>query len=94
MSRCQDKLVTHRWLTRAGLNTPSYRVAGRSDANVAFLEKHGSIVVKPAVGEQGRGITVGVTTPEALEQALAKRAAITTACCSSPITRARTCASW
>ena len=72
MSRCQDKLVTHRWLARAGLNTPSYRVAGRTDANVAFLEKHGSVVVKPAVGEQGRGITVGVTSAEALDTALAE----------------------
>ena len=70
MSRCEDKLVTHRWLGRAGLNTPSYRIAGRTDANVAFLEKHGSIVVEPAIGEQGRGITVGVTTAPGLEAAL------------------------
>lgn len=70
MSRCQDKLVTHRWLNRAGIKTPAYRVAGRTDANVAFLEEHGSIVVKPAVGEQGMGITVGVTSKEGLESAL------------------------
>jgi GNAT-family acetyltransferase (TIGR03103 family) len=70
MSRCQDKLVTHRWLQRANLPTPSYRVAGDADANVAFLEEHGSIVVKPAVGEQGMGITVGVTTEQGLEMAL------------------------
>jgi GNAT-family acetyltransferase (TIGR03103 family) len=70
MSRCQDKLVTHRWLNRAGINTPAYRVAGRTDANVAFLEEHESIVVKPAVGEQGMGITVGVNTPDGLESAL------------------------
>jgi len=72
MSRCQDKLVTHRWLRRAGLKTPEYRVAGRTDANVAFLEKHSRIVVKPAVGEQGKGITVGVGSPPALEDALAE----------------------
>lgn len=72
MSRCQDKLVTHRWLNRADLKTPSYRVAGRTDANVAFLEKHGRIVVKPAVGEQGLGITVGVNSADGLEKALAE----------------------
>ena len=72
MSRCQDKLVTHRWLQRAGLCTPSYRVAGNADANVAFLEEHKRVVVKPAIGEQGQGITVGVETPAALEQALAE----------------------
>jgi GNAT-family acetyltransferase (TIGR03103 family) len=74
MSRCQDKLVTHRWLQRAGLRTPAYRVAGRTDDNVAFLEEHQQIVVKPAVGEQGMGITVGVDSPQALRQALAHAA--------------------
>jgi len=45
-------------------------VAARTDANVAFLEKHGSVVVKPAVGEQGMGITVDVRSSEALETAI------------------------
>lgn len=74
MSRCQDKLVTHRWLQRAGLRTPAYKLAGRTDNNVAFLEEHRRIVVKPAVGEQGAGITVGVDSPEALEKAVAQAA--------------------
>ena len=74
MSRCQDKLVTHRWLQRAGLRTPAYRIAGRTDANVAFLEQHGQVVVKPAIGEQGLGITVGVDSPETLETAIAAAA--------------------
>ncbi|MEZ5572525.1 MAG: N-acetylglutaminylglutamine synthetase [Halioglobus sp.] len=70
MSRCQDKLVTHRWLQRAGLRTPAYRVAGSADENVAFLEEHRRVVVKPAVGEQGMGITVGVDSVAALEKAI------------------------
>jgi GNAT-family acetyltransferase (TIGR03103 family) len=74
MSRCQDKLVTHRWLQRVGLRTPSYRVAGPSDANVAFLEEHGRVVVKPAIGEQGMGITVGVDSAAGLELAIAEAA--------------------
>ena len=74
MSRCQDKLVTHRWLQRAGLRTPAYKLAGRTDNNVAFLEEHRRIVVQPAVGEQGAGITVGVDSPEALERAVAQAA--------------------
>ena len=41
---------------------------------MAFLEEHGSIVVKPAVGEQGHGITVGVTSAKGLEDALAEAA--------------------
>ena len=71
MSRCQDKYVTHRWLRKAGLNTPAFRLAGAQDANIAFLEQHGEIVVKPAVGEQGKGITVGVRDEAQLDAALA-----------------------
>lgn len=71
MSRCQDKYVTHRWLRKAGLNTPAFRLAGQQDANIAFLEQHGQIVVKPAIGEQGKGITVGVRNEEQLDAALA-----------------------
>lgn len=43
-----------------------------SDAaeNEAFLAKHGSVVVKPRRGEQGRGVFVGVRTPEELAAAV------------------------
>ncbi len=70
MSRCQDKYVTHRCLRRAGLNTPAFRLAAQQDANMAFLDEHRELVVKPAVGEQGKGITVGVSTEHELDQAL------------------------
>lgn len=59
MSRCQDKYVTHRWLSKAGLRTPAFQIAGSADQNRAFLEQHGRVVVKPTIGEQGKGITVG-----------------------------------
>jgi GNAT-family acetyltransferase (TIGR03103 family) len=71
MSRCQDKYVTHRCLRRAGLNTPAFRLAAQQDANMAFLDEHRELVVKPAIGEQGKGITVGVRTEQELDQALA-----------------------
>ena len=71
MSRCQDKYVTHRWLSRAGISTPSFHLAGSTESNEAFLEEHARIVVKPVIGEQGKGITVGVETPEALAEAIA-----------------------
>lgn len=37
---------------------------------MAFLDEHRELVVKPAVGEQGKGITVGVHTERELDQAL------------------------
>jgi len=72
MSRCQDKYVTHRWLDKAGLRTPDFQLAGSEEDNVAFLERYGRIVVKPAIGEQGQGITVGVDGAEALVRAVTR----------------------
>jgi len=72
MSRCQDKYVTNRWLSKAGLKTPAFQLAGAQENNRAFLEQHQSLVVKPTNGEQGKGITVGVTEAEALEAAIEK----------------------
>lgn len=72
MSRCDDKAVTHRLLKKAGLNVPAQiRVDRDSDADRRFLAAHGRVVVKPARGEQGVGISVDVREPEALERAVA-----------------------
>ncbi len=71
MSRCDDKRVTRRVLARAGLRVPRGADATRGGDDVAFMHEVGSVVVKPARGEQGRGITVGVTTEAALEDAVA-----------------------
>ncbi|WP_405113638.1 N-acetylglutaminylglutamine synthetase [Micromonospora sp. NBC_01405] len=71
MSRCDDKRVTRRILTEAGLSVPRGRTATGDDADAAFLAEVGRVVVKPARGEQGNGITVGVRTPEALATAVA-----------------------
>jgi GNAT-family acetyltransferase (TIGR03103 family) len=67
--RCDDKLLTRSVLERAGLAIPAGREASFDEADTRFLREHGSIVVKPARGEQGRGVTVGVTTQEELHQA-------------------------
>ncbi|PSK95564.1 GNAT-family acetyltransferase (TIGR03103 family) [Haloactinopolyspora alba] len=70
MSRCDDKLATRRIFERAGLSVARGRLAGDTDADRAFLAEVGEVVVKPARGEQGRGITVGVTEPDALARAV------------------------
>ena len=72
MSRCQDKYVTNRWLESGGLRVPAYRLATDETENRAFLEEHDRIVVKPANGEQGKGITVGVASTPALTAAIDK----------------------
>ncbi len=71
MSICDDKAVTRRIVERAGLTVPEQAETDDPERLAAFLAEHGSLVVKPARGEQGRGISVGVETPEALEAAIA-----------------------
>ncbi len=71
MSRCDDKRVTRRILQGAGLRVPGGVVSDGGDGDAAFLAVVGEAVVKPARGEQGRGITVGVRTDEQLAAAVA-----------------------
>ncbi len=71
MSRCADKEVCRRALAAADLAVPAQRRAGTVAENAAFLQEYGSVVVKPANGEQGKGITVDVRDPAALEDAVA-----------------------
>ena len=70
MSRCDDKRVTTRLLRGVGLAVPEQREAAAPEANERFLARHGRLVVKPARGEQGRGISVDVRTPADLEAAI------------------------
>ncbi|MEN4479353.1 N-acetylglutaminylglutamine synthetase [Mycolicibacterium cosmeticum] len=70
MSRCDDKRVARRVVSEAGIRVPRGRTATFDDDDYAFLREVGSVVVKPARGEQGAGITVGVTKPDELDRAL------------------------
>lgn len=70
LSFCDDKRTTARLLEEAGLRTPAQIEAGSAAHNQAFLQAHGELVVKPARGEQGRGVCVGIRTPEALARAV------------------------
>jgi GNAT-family acetyltransferase (TIGR03103 family) len=68
--RCDFKPLTRDVLTRAGLAVPAGRLATFDGADAAFLRQHRPVVVKPARGEQGWGITVGVTDDEQLAAAI------------------------
>lgn len=71
VSLCDDKAVTRRVAERAGLSVPAQIVAGDSEAEKTFLRRYGSVVVKPARGEQGRGIAVGIDDWSDLREAVA-----------------------
>jgi GNAT-family acetyltransferase (TIGR03103 family) len=70
MSRCDDKGTTHRLLRQAGLRVPAQIKVKKERQAIAFLEKHGQVVVKPLRGEQGAGISVGVHEADALRAAI------------------------
>ncbi len=61
MCRCDDKRLTRRLVAEAGITVPRARLATFDDGDYAFLEDIGEVVVKPTRGEQGKGITVGVS---------------------------------
>jgi len=72
MARCADKAVTRRLMLEAGVPAPRQMAAGDDPvARAAFLGDCGSVVVKPAAGEQGRGVVVGITDAAELEAAVA-----------------------
>ena len=68
--RCDNKITTRAVLTAAGLRVPAGRTASFDERDVAFLAEHGELVVKPARGEQGWGITIGVDDEASLKAAL------------------------
>ncbi len=70
MSRCDDKVVTHRVLAAVGLRVPAQTQVNSEAEALAFLERHGALVVKPARGEQGEGISVDIRQADDLGSAL------------------------
>ena len=70
MSRCDDKRVARRVVAEAGIRVPKGRTATFDEQDHDFLAEVGSVVVKPARGEQGAGITVGVTKSDDLDRAI------------------------
>jgi GNAT-family acetyltransferase (TIGR03103 family) len=75
MTRCDDKRITRRTVARADIRVPAGRMASFDERDRAFLEEKRELVVKPVRGEQGRGVSVGVTTPDELDRALERAAA-------------------
>ena len=73
LSRCDDKRVTRRVMERAGVRVARGAPVAEGDLApvTALLREVGSVVVKPARGEQGRGITVGVRDADGLARAVA-----------------------
>jgi cyanophycin synthetase len=66
----QDKELTRSLLSEAGIPVPEGRVVSdASDAWTTAQEIGGPVVVKPRDGNQGRGVSVNLTSREEIEQA-------------------------
>jgi len=76
MSRCDDKTTTHRLLREAGLRVPAQLRVDNDQQALDFLNECGSVVVKPARGEQGAGISVDVRDADSLRMAISEARSI------------------
>jgi GNAT-family acetyltransferase (TIGR03103 family) len=74
--RCHDKLATRAALEASGVPVPEGGAATFGPADEDLLAELGSLVVKPAVGEGGAAVSVGVSTPEQLRRAIDAAAAV------------------
>ena len=72
MARCDDKRLTRRLVSEAGIAVARGRLATFDEQDHAFVEEVGDVVVKPTRGEQGKGITVGIHGPAELDAALTR----------------------
>lgn len=70
LQQCDDKSLTRSLLAQAGLDVPAQLVSPSKDEALKFLKKHRRLVVKPAKGEQGRGVFVDITSEEELLHAM------------------------
>ena len=70
VSICDDKAVTRSMVASAGVKVPEQIEAGDAGRIAEFLERHGKVVVKPARGEQGRGVAVGLSAMDEIEAAI------------------------
>lgn len=73
---CDDKRLTRRTLAQAGFRVPRQRDARTLEHAQEALRAWGRVVVKPARGEQGRGITVDVTDEATLARAWERARAV------------------
>ncbi|WP_131833948.1 N-acetylglutaminylglutamine synthetase [Ancylobacter aquaticus] len=73
MSICDDKSITRRIVAEAGVRVPAQLTTSAPMEEIAaFLKRHGRLVVKPARGEQGQGVSVGVASLDELDAAIAE----------------------
>ncbi|MCA1787944.1 MAG: GNAT family N-acetyltransferase, partial [Desulfobacteraceae bacterium] len=72
MTKCDDKRLTRKLLAKHNIRVPEQLMYTDLPTAVQFMEKHRAVVVKPARGEQGEGISVDIFRKKDLETAIQK----------------------
>ena len=72
MTKCDDKRLTRKLVTRVGIKAPRQLMHRSLATDREFMSEVGRVVVKPARGEQGEGISVDISDDTELESAVKK----------------------
>jgi GNAT-family acetyltransferase (TIGR03103 family) len=72
MTKCDDKRLTRKLLAKHNIRVPEQILFTDLDTAVPFMKEKKAVVVKPARGEQGEGISVGISNQKDLESAIQK----------------------
>jgi GNAT-family acetyltransferase (TIGR03103 family) len=70
MTKCDDKRLTRKLVQKAGVTVPEQARHIDHETDLEFLKKVQRVVVKPARGEQGAGISVDISDPDELKAAI------------------------
>lgn len=70
MTKCDDKRLTRKLVQKADVTVPEQARHLDHETDLEFLKKVQRVVVKPARGEQGAGISVDISDPEELKAAV------------------------
>ncbi|WP_022667182.1 N-acetylglutaminylglutamine synthetase [Desulfospira joergensenii] len=76
MTKCDDKRLTRRLVMKAGIKAPRQILHTDPENALEFMNKVGRVVVKPARGEQGEGISVDISDADELKGAIKKAESI------------------
>lgn len=69
---CNNKNITTLIANRLGIKVPATELYVNDKTALRFLHKYHTIVVKPIDGAHGNGVTVNVTSPDFLAEALVR----------------------
>lgn len=70
MTKCDDKRLTRKLVQKAGVTVPRQTRHVDLKTDLKFLKSVKRVVVKPARGEQGEGISVDISEPDELKRAV------------------------